>query len=490
MKINSLNNLAVNSVKWTIFADVLSSLIQPLTFLILARLLAPEDFGVVGIALLIISFAKIFGEAGLGKALIQRQDEKPEVSNAVFLNNLFLGIVAYIFILFFARWFSLIFQEPKIANILRILGLEILLYALGVTHYSLLLKKFDFKKNFLVISISAFTHLIISVFLAFKGFGIWALVLGYLFSSAIRLLLLWILCPWRPNYKYNLALSLELFSFGIFIMIEYFQLWFLSWGDNAIVGYFLGMKDLGIYAMGYSVVILILGIFPRAVLPIAFSYFSKLQSDSMKLKESFIRITKTLACIILPLSVIIFLSITPLSRIFLSDKWRGIDTVIRILAIMPGLGYILDMHPVLYKALGRADIMPKFHVASLIYCIPVFLLAAPHGLLTFCLARFSVGFVFAPLYIVITAKLLKLPYNYLWKCTKSPLIATIIMFLLISPLIYACEDFSTTLSIMKLIMILLFGIVVYIGALKRIDGELFHSSIGLVKKIIYLRYDR
>ncbi|HMK49639.1 MAG TPA: lipopolysaccharide biosynthesis protein, partial [Thermodesulfovibrionales bacterium] len=282
---------AIRSVKWTALSEIVSRSIQPIVMLVLARLLTPADFGVVGVAIIAVGLAQIFQDFGLGKTLIQTETDIEESANIVFWSNLVLSIFMYLTLFVSAPLISDFFHDSKVTNVLRVLCLQIILISLSTVHQALFQRDFQYKNLFFVRLFSAVIPAFVSIPLALSGYGVWSLVLGTLAGSIAQVFTFLGISKWRPRLDYNFELARKLFGFSSWVVLEAFLGWIILWGDSIALGHFLGVKELGVYRIGIALLMAIFGIFFNPILPVAYSAFSRLQANREELKQSFLKIT-------------------------------------------------------------------------------------------------------------------------------------------------------------------------------------------------------
>ncbi|MEI8349049.1 MAG: lipopolysaccharide biosynthesis protein [Candidatus Omnitrophota bacterium] len=409
---NSLHTViriqALESVRWTFLAEVISRLIQPIVTLILARILLPEDFGLISIAMIVIGLAQQFQDFGFGKTLIQRENEIEKSANIIFLLNIAFSFILYGIIFIIAPLVAKFFHNQNATIVLRILSLQVILISFSIVQQALLRRNFKFKELFFIRIISALFPGFVSIALALSGFGVWALVFGAIASSVLQAYLLWKLSLWRPRICFDFSLAWELFHFSKWISLEMFFGWLILWGDSIILGYFLGVKDLGIYRVGIACLILVFDVIFNPLLPVLFSFFSRLQHDAKRLRQEFIAINRLVALVSLPLGAGLLFFAPTISLMVFGQKWLGIDMVIGLLGIMYGVGWLVGINPEIYRAIGRPDIQPKLLMISVLFYIPVYIVFARYGLFQFCLARLALAILMIPFHLWICSKVMNI----------------------------------------------------------------------------------
>jgi O-antigen/teichoic acid export membrane protein len=210
----SLTHKTIHAFKWSVLGEIASRTVGPLVFLVLARLLVPEDFGVVAAAMVTISFSQVFSDAGLSKALIQRQTRVEESANVVFWLNLGIGLVIVAILTAAAPLIAGFFHDERIAPVVRVLSLQILLAAFSSVHTALLQKDLNFKQLFWVRLATTAVPGLASIPMAIHGMGYWALVAGTLVGQVAQSTMFWMLSPWRPQWGLDRGLTWELIAFG------------------------------------------------------------------------------------------------------------------------------------------------------------------------------------------------------------------------------------------------------------------------------------
>jgi PST family polysaccharide transporter len=474
--VSEVKQSAIRSVKWTVLGEVASRSIQPIITLILARLLVPEDFGVIGVASIATGLANIFQDFGLGKTLIQRDTNVEDSANVIFWTNIVLSGFLYLILFATAPLISEFFHEPKAVSVLRVLCLQLVLSGLISVPQALFQRQFQFKQLFFIRLFSSAIPALVSVPLALLGYGVWALVFGSLTSAAIQVSLFWTISSWRPRLKYDFLLAKNLFKFGTWVTLEALLGWLIVWGDSIIVGRFLGTEKLGIYGTGVALLALISGLVLNPIFPVAYSFFSRLQSVPSQFRDYFLKTTHLIAIIVLPIGAGVVLLAQPLSSILLGEKWKGIEIVLMVVGLKDILTSIVGgINAEALRAFGRPDVNVKLNVVSSVFAIPLYILAAPYGLLVFCLARLLVGVVMVTLYVSVTKVLLKVPFTYPFVCSWRALFSASIMGIVL----YVLGYLMPVQTLFRVVLALGVGWATYIALLWFVDRNEFRSDLEI-----------
>lgn len=476
-----IRDKAVKSVKWTFLAEILPRISAPVVILFLARLLTPDDFGIVAIATIVISFAAIFQTLGFEQALVQRETDIRAAANIVFWSNVALSVFIYLAAYVAAPFIANFFQEPTAVPVIRVLCLQIMLTALITVHSSLLQRAFRFKTLFLARSANAIIPLVVTVPLAFYLHNVWALVIGSLAGSTVQLALFWYLSKWRPEFSFDIALAKKLMRFGIWVTLEMLFGWALLYGDNLVVGHVLGAYALGVYTVGWSFVAVIFGLVTNPLGPVAYASFSRLQSKLDELAAAFLDANKLIITLVLPIGAGLALTAQPVALLLFGQKWTGIEIVIALIGLVFATSWLVGINGEVYRAVGRPDMTVKLLTVAVLYYIPVYIIAAPKGLLVFCIARLAVGIAGLPLHFYVASRLLKVPFTYLKTPIKLPVIATLVMSILVYGGILILDPFSGLLGWIKLALIFVLAIGSYGLAMWLLDRDYSVETYKLIR---------
>ena len=378
----------VHALKWSFLAELASKAITPIVFIVLARLLTPEDFGVMSAALMVIAFSQIFWEAGMGKALIQRQTDVEDAANVAFWVNLCLGLLIAGLLFWGAQPIALtFFKDPRVTAVLQVMTLQVLLAALSSVQTALLQKEMNFKKLFWVRSTTVALPGLASIPLAWNGMGYWSLVAGTLTGQFVQVIMLWRMSSWRPALSFPLNVARPMGKFGAWVGASGLLAWFYVWADSLIVGANFGIQDLGIYRVGNQFAGLIFTLIFGPVVPVLFSQLSRIGPDRKRFRTSIEKVIRILTLIAIPISVIVYQFSDPLTIFIFGDKWQGVGLVVGILALMHGFSWVVGMNGEAYRAMGKPSLDTIVTASTLLVYLGVYFVSVKLGFDYFVWAR-------------------------------------------------------------------------------------------------------
>lgn len=400
---------AFHALKWSALGEAASRLLGPLVFLVLARILVPGDFGVLAAATMVTTFSQVFTDAGLGKALVQRQTQVAESANAAFWINVALGLVMMLALIATAPIIASFFHDPRIAAVVRVLSLQILMTSASATHLSLLQRDLQFQRLFHVRLLSTALPALASIPLALAGAGYWALVAGSLSGQAIQAMLLWRESEWRPTVAFELSVAKELVAFGKWAMLSGVFAWFYAWMDSAIVGHFMGPHEMGLYRSASVLVGMLFGLLFAPVLPVVYSLFSRIQGDTTLLNSTLIRVAHAISIASLPMGAFLLLFANDLAALLFGVQWRGIGQALGILGLTHAITWIVGANGEAYRGSGRPEVETWISIVLAPVYLAGYLVGVRYGLDTFLGIRLALGMLGVLAHVCVAKAVLGLP---------------------------------------------------------------------------------
>jgi PST family polysaccharide transporter len=392
MDTEQLNRKIISAAKWSTIAEILSRLVFPISQMILARILAPDAFGVIATVTMIVSFADMFTDAGFQKYLVQHEFnsivDKYKSANVAFWTNFVLSLFLWIILVLFNQQVSFIVGNPGLGVVIIVSCIQLPLTAFSSIQIALFRRDFDFKTLFIMRLVSIFIPFIITIPLALIGFNYWSLIISTIFTQIFNAVFLTIKSPWKPQWFYDFRVLKKMLSFSIWSLIESVSIWFTVWVDTFIVGYFLNEYYLGIYKTSTSMVNGLLGMVTAATTPVLFSALSRLQHNERQFNQLFYKFQRIVALLLLPLGIGAFLYSDLATKILLGNQWEEASSVIGIWALTSIIMIVYSHYcSEVYRAKGRPKLSFIAQVLHLIFLVPICLLSARYGFWIFVIAR-------------------------------------------------------------------------------------------------------
>jgi PST family polysaccharide transporter len=367
----SFGNRMVSGLFWTSLSFGIWKLVSLVTVFILARILSPADFGLVGIAIIVIGVIRMFQDMGVGCALIYSKNTSIELTSTAFYMILASGFIFTLGGYLSAPYMASYFNNPAAESILRALSANIMIVSIGTVPGFLLTKELQFKKRVGPDMVAALAQAAISIYLALKGQGVWSLVAGEIANRSVASIGSWMIHPWRPKLLFDRKLARELFSYSKFMVASSISSFATSNADNIIVARILGATQLGYYSLAFRAASLPSTLTFFVLSKVTFPVFSKLQDNRRELADAFLKTIKYLALISLPAGIIMYMLAPELVDMLLGEKWSRSVESMQALVIYGVFTSIIWQVIEVYKATGRTDLSFGSETIRLIILIPL-----------------------------------------------------------------------------------------------------------------------
>ncbi|QUG86550.1 lipopolysaccharide biosynthesis protein [Bacillus nitratireducens] len=384
MKNNELKGKIISATKWSAFSQIAAKIITPITNMILARILAPEAFGILAIITMIVSFVDMFTDAGFQKYLVQREfkdiKEKIKYTNVAFWTNLGVSFFLWGTIAVFNRSIAELVGNPDLGIAIIIACIQIPITAFSSIQMALYRRDFKFKTLFFVRIISIFIPLVITIPLAIAGLNYWALIIGTICGRIADAIILTVKSEWKPKFFYSLEILRDMLSFSIWSLIEAIAIWLTIWVDALIIGSFLNEYYVGLYKTSTTMVNSLLALITGATTPILFSALSRLQHDNERFNQTFFKMQRLISILVFPMGIGVFLYSELATQILLGNKWNEASGVIGVWALSSSITIVLGHYcSEVYRAKGRPKLSFLAQILHLVVLVPVCLISAKYG---------------------------------------------------------------------------------------------------------------
>jgi PST family polysaccharide transporter len=373
----------VTSAAWYAGTRAWMGLVQWAVGILLARLLLPQDYGLFAMALSVIAVLELLQNLGLGTAIIQRQDLTPRHLNAVFWIMLGVSLAIAVVAVGGSVLAAHVYGEPRLIWMVRLLALSFVLDAVGLVPYNLLTKEIEFRGRSLAEALATVVSAVTALVCAYLGFAFWALVIAHLARSVVRNAGMLMAARWWPGLDVTFTGMRSVVGFGLRIAGAQVIYTLSGATQTAILGRLLGAVDLGYYSMASS-----LGkrnplhkVSTSVINQLSLPVFSKIQTDDVQLRRHFLKVSKYLAALAMPMQLGMALVALDLVLLLLTDKWLPIVTFVQIFAV----GGILDIMPLpstpLLTARGKSQLVVKVATVNAISMTLVYLIGVRWGLM-------------------------------------------------------------------------------------------------------------
>lgn len=357
MTTKNLKQKAVSGMVWTALQRYSTMFIQFISGIILARLLTPSDYGCIGMLAIFMVLAEAFIDGGFGSALIQKKNPTQEDYSTIFWWNLGMAVLMYAILFVSAPAISRFYKIPLLCDVLRVQGIILFIYAFNIVQRNQLKKKLNFKVLSIVTITTSLIALGITIFMAYKGFGVWALVAQYIITSAIPALVFWFFLKWRPMWTFSLRSFKELFSFGFYMFLTNLINRFGSQIQGLLIGKVYDPSTMGLYSKALGTERLATHSISSIITHVTYPFYAQAQDNKELLIRMIKRFTMTISFITFPLIFILILTAKPLFIMLYSDRWIQSVPYFQVLCIAGLVSCLIDVNSQTISAIGKSKVM-------------------------------------------------------------------------------------------------------------------------------------
>lgn len=376
----TLKQKTISGLIWSFIDSIAGQGISFIVGIILARVLGPKEFGLIGMLTIFIAISQSFIDSGFGQALIRKQDCTQVDYSTVFYFNIVVGIFFYILLFACASSIGNFFHEPILKELIRVLGLALIINSFTIIQSTLLTKRIDFKLQTKISVIASFISGIISIYMAYTGWGVWSLVALMLVKSTINLILLWFWNKWKPIWSFSQKSFKESFSFGSKLLVSglidtiYRNVYYV------VIGKYFAAVELGYYTRAEQFQSFpstnIQGIIGRVSYPV----LTTIQNDMPRLREAYKKIIRSTMLITFVLMLGMAAIAKPMILTLIGEKWEPCVIYLQMLCFV---GMLYPLHALNLNMLvvqGRSDLFLRLEIIKKALAVPVIVLAVIWGI--------------------------------------------------------------------------------------------------------------
>jgi len=352
--LSTLRKQGLNAIFWDILGKFSNQLISLVVSIFLARLIEPEEFGLVGMVLVIIPVAQVFMNLGFGAALIQKKDVDQLLYSSVFWLNISMGITLTLILFYSAPFIANFYHKEELTVLIKLISIIFTISSFGAVQTLRFTKELEFKTQSIINSVSAIFSGILGIYLAYLNYGVYALVYQKLFATTTSVILYWIISKWRPNFQFSIVAIKSVWGFSIKFFIDGFLSTIYSRLDVIMIGKIFQASTLGFYSRAQSLDTMVNDFSSNSLMRVFFPLISKIQGDlnkSLIIYKKFILVTSFVS---IGLTAWLFVIADELFIILFTEKWIYSAHLFKLMAVV---GFIYPLSSImlsLIEGLGYA----------------------------------------------------------------------------------------------------------------------------------------
>jgi O-antigen/teichoic acid export membrane protein len=431
--------------------------------IMIARILVPEDYGLIAMASILTGYVEMFSELGLGAAIVQRETISQEDLSSIFWFSLFIGIIFTLLGLGLAYPTAWLFNDLRIVPITQLISVLFIIGGLGTVPHHLLSREIRFKEIGAIKLLAVIVASLSMLLMAYKGFGVWALALGYIIQISLKVLLSFLISRWRPKFHFQIREVKSFLKYGLNVAGSRSLLYLSRKIDIFVVGKVFNAKLLGYYSFAMQLATIPNEKIIRIIQQVAFPVVSRYQHDLARCQELYLKITKYVALIVIPLFLGGAFWGEEIINALLGEKWAQITFLFQILCVAQLIFSIAVINNVFNNAMGRPHFVLVFQLINAIVMPISIYIAARFGFNALVIPWLTVFPIVNAIWTLISLKRMEISLLKYLKCFVTPFLGTLFMIIGVF-CIQSLSDYVLSLSrefMIILVQDIIFGAIFY-----------------------------
>lgn len=454
----SIKNQAAKGMMWNSIERFSSQGIQFVLTIVIARILSPDDYGLVAMLGIFIAIAQTIVDSGFSNALIQKKNRTEVDYSTMFYFNIAMSIVIYLLLFVSAPFIASFYNQPALVNVARVYGISLITNSLGMIQMTRLTIALDFRK----LAIAALSSVVVSgcigVWMAYQGYGVWALVFQTIFANFTWVVVLWMLARWMPKWCFSWNSFKGLFSFGSKLLFSSLLHTLYTNMYSLVVGKYFNASILGYFNRAYT-----LGQFPvqnfgNIVQKVLYPIQCRYQDENEEFNRIFVMYLRISSYVLFPIMIGLAVLAGPVISLLLTEKWLPAVPFLQIICLSMMWFPIMQANVSVLDAKGRSDYHLKSEIIKKILAVIILFVTLPMGINEVCWGLLVYSFVDMAVVIAYSRRLTSIGYRNQIKILSSHLLLALFMGGAVGLITHYIES-----SVLKLIVGSISGLVLYIS---------------------------
>lgn len=481
MDSNNLKQKAVSGVMWTSIQRFSQIFVSFISGIILSRLLEPEDYGCIGMLSIFMIISATFIDGGFGSALIQKKRPTPDDYSTVFFWNLGLSLLVYAVLFFCAPFIAQFYKIPLLRDVLRVQGLVLIINALQTVQANQLNKQFKFKKIAITLTITSLVSFFTTAYLAYYGWGVWALVAQNILLALIPTSVYWLTNKWYPKFVFSIKSFKELFNFGFYMLLTTLVSNLANNIQGLLIGRIYNASLMGFYSKAHSTELLASKAISQVVTQVTYPLYAELQDSKKAMINAIKRITSSIAFFVFPLMFILILIARPIFILLYSEKWIESIPYFQMLCLA-GLAICLQAaNAQTIAAIGKSKVMFKWGLIKQIVGVTFIVI----GLLLWGIKGLLIGMVMKSwLIYIVNASLVSYHIGYKLRSQLLDLAPVLGVAIISYAVAYLFGRIIPCSMYVDAVVKLALFVALYVGIAKIMKMDALNQSLDMVRPFI------
>lgn len=465
----SLKKKTVKGTLWTGMERFWVQGVQFLVMLVVARILSPKDYGLIGMLAIFIHVSQSLVESGFSQALIRKKDRTELDNNTIFYFNIVMSLFIYAILYLIAPYVASFYNEPLLCPVMRVFSLVVIINSFNIVQRALFSIHLDFKKTAHAAMSSALISGVAAIYMAKKGFSVWTLVYQQIIFGIVSTTVLWYYSTWRPKWVYSWKSFKEMFAFGFNLLISglidtvYKNLY------TIVIGKVFNATSLGYYSRADHYAQLPASNFNAVFLRVTYPVLCKMQDDENRLRENYRKLLRVSAFVIFPIMCGLAGAAYPSVVMLIGKKWAYASVLLVPICLAKMWYPIHAINLNLLKVKGRSDLFLNLEIIKKILGVIIIFASIPFGLLFMCYSQIVSSLIALSINTYYTGKMIHLGFWKQMKDISHILLTSLAMFAIIKVMNMGIDNLYLKFALDVIVGIVFYCGVAFLFRFKEID---------------------
>lgn len=471
----------IGAFRWHLLFRIVNQSFSWFVTIFMVRILDPEDYGLMGMAMILIGFMNLFNGIGVGPSIIQKQrkDLDEQLLHSLFWIAIFISFALYLVLFLSSSVAASYFREQDLSPIIKVLGLIFILKALSLVPSNLLVKDLELKKRGVAESFAKIVASVLCIVLALSGFKVWSLVFSYLFQEICMCVAVFYFVNYSPRLYFSKKRVFNMLAFGVNVSASKVFWYLYSNADFFIIGRVLGKNILGYYSVAFQLASIPIAKINNMLNSVLFPMYCEMQHDIKEVKFYFLQNIKLVSSFFFPVYIGLTIIAQDFFYLIIGQKWQPAIYIFQVLCITGLIRSIASQHPSVLNAIGKTQVNLKFTFMMLLVMPIAFYIAAKTGGVNWVSLTWLCVYPFLAYYLIHHTLIeLKISVKKYFSCLLPPFVCSLLMATVII-------GFQQTVDnrILRMITSVLLGGVLYPFFMYFVSKTFFNDILSILKKM-------
>lgn len=469
LQTDEIKHATISGAKWNFGRQFCFQAIALVIGIVLARLLLPEEFGLLAMVMVFSRFGNIFSDMGLSRALIHKREISPYDTSTVFWATVILGFLLAGLMAALAPSIAWFYGQPELIALALVIALNFILNSLNIIPRTLLEKGLRFRFLFFIDATATVLSGLIAIGMALNGYGVWSLVAQIMFRTLFISILFWLFHPWRPRLVFDRPALKSAAGYGLPLLGTSSLNYWVRNADKLLIGRYLGDEELGYYNKPYTLMLFPLANVTQVLAKVMFPSLAMIQENKQLVKATYLRVVRLVCLATFPISIGVFVMAEPVILGLYGQHWMGSVEILRVLSLLGISQSVLALNGSIYQSQGATMLQFKWGLLFKLVIISAIVAGLPYGVMGIAIAYTAASFCITIPNLLVLGRVIPIRLRDVFASCYLPLLLSAIMGLVV--FLFIMFVGSSWNNVVLLLTGVPIGVLVYAGLVMLFDRK-------------------